>query len=309
MRRSAEWRAALSMLAASAGVGMASGRAVALFFGQFKAASWAGAAAAAALFGLLAGWMAARQGALSPGRDALSRMRAVLRMLLAALTAALMLERLGRLGALTLPLRHGYGFGAAFGLLAALGAGRLSARGRGAAGFVIAAFAAAFYAACAVDSRPVALREAGAVEFLLAGDYAAALLLAVLFAAMNACAAEWALDRRAAAQLSPPALGVRSAALMGGLLALALCALRRGGDDVMAQPMPWVLLSARWGLPGFWLCAGFEALCAASTLSAALTALLPRGRPGDPPAALSAGMLLLALTQFGMLTAGEASMG
>ena len=53
MRETAQWRAALAMTAALSGVGMASGREVALFLGQTKGAAWVGVLVASALFGLL----------------------------------------------------------------------------------------------------------------------------------------------------------------------------------------------------------------------------------------------------------------
>ncbi|MBR0368394.1 MAG: hypothetical protein IJH86_08410, partial [Clostridia bacterium] len=63
MRERAEWRAALSVMAAIAGVGLSSGRELVLFFAQMKGAAWAGVLTACALFGALTAFAAARGGA------------------------------------------------------------------------------------------------------------------------------------------------------------------------------------------------------------------------------------------------------
>ena len=115
MRNRGEWRAVMAMLPAIAGVSLSSGRELALFFGQLKQASWLGVFAASACFGGLLGLLLWRGPAVAAGSEALARLCAALRLLVAALTAAFMLSRLGAMGALTLPLRHGYAFGAAFG--------------------------------------------------------------------------------------------------------------------------------------------------------------------------------------------------
>lgn len=292
MRERAEWRAALALLAASAGLGLVSGRELVLFFGQTRGAAWAGVLAASALYGLLVG--AALRQPPAVGRGGLEQTGETLRLLLAALASAFMLYRLGRVGELTLPMRHSYGFGIAFGLLAALALNRLPERAQAGLSLLIALSAGLFFAANAVDPRPAALRMSGAVEFALDGSYRAALMLAVPYAALNACAAMWRLRCMGSGPtLRPARLGLKSAALYAALLALALWALRRGGDAVMAQPMPWVVLSARWGLAGFWLCAGLQALCAAASLSAALGLLISRVRKGGASCALAVGMMAL----------------
>lgn len=300
MRARAEWRAVFGMLGAASGVGLASGRGLTVFFGQLKGMAWAGVAFAAAIYGVLTGMMASQTWEAGPSRGA-ARLRAGLKLLLAAVTAAAMLRQLGRVGELALPLRHSYAFGALFGLTAALYMCRMGEGGRAALGCAAVLALALFFTANALDTRPVQLRAAEAVEFTLAGNLRAALLLALLFASLNACASEWAMSKNRPGALRPAALGVKAGAMLGLLLAAAVWALHRGGDAAMAQPMPWVVMSARWGLAGFWLCEALKALCAAATLSAAMGVLARRGA-GEAPAAWRIGAGIVAATLFGVLS-------
>lgn len=296
MRKRGEWRTALALLPAIAGMGLCSGRATALFFGQFGPASWVGVMTASAMFGtLIAG--AVWRGQSCKTSDGLASACETMRMLMAAITAAVMLACLGDTGALILPLRHSYAFGATFGALAALVIAGIRRRWiLGMAQFVLLG---GFFAACAMDVRPVCSFAGGDVEFPLFGNCAAALYFAALFAAMNACAAAWSLKPEDTGGLRPVRLGFMSAALLLALLPLANLALLRGGDVVLALPMPWVSLSARWGLAGFWLCAVMKALCATTTLSAALSMLLSRLHRQRSMALC---MLACAIILFGVLS-------
>lgn len=297
MRERAEWRAAFSVIAAIAGVGLASGRELVLFFAQLKGAAWLGVLTACGLFGLLTGCVAA-QGDTGRARGGLERAADALRLMFAALTSALMLTRLGEAGALTLPLRHGYLFGAGFGLILALILDRTNLRWP--VGLLLALSLCAFYTANALDGRPADIHLRGETEFMLSGSTGAALALAALYAAMNACAAAWSLRMAKPGTLRPTALGIKAAALMAAILVPGCVALLRSGDPVLIQKMPWVVLSARWGLAGFWLCAGLNALCAAATLSAALGLMLSRLR--STHRALALYMLVGALAVFGILS-------
>ena len=300
MREKAEWRAALSAMAAISGVGLASGRELVLFFAQMKGAAWAGVLAACALLGGMAALIAAR-GEACRARGGAERVAEVLRLSFAALASAFMLTRLGELGALTLPVRHGYLFGAGFGLLVALAA---SWTGIGwPLGLMMTVALSGFYAANALDARPARIRLTGETTFALADSLPAALMLATAYAAMNACAAAWSLRRVRQGAVRPAALGMKAAALLAVVLVPGCAALLRAGDDVLIQPMPWVVLSARWGLAGFWLCAGIGALCAASTLSAALGLLTSRLARDDR--ALAIYMLVGALAVFCILSYGR----
>ena len=53
------------------------------------------------------------------------------------------------------------------------------------------------------------------------------------------------------------------------VLLTGCAALTRGGPLLLAHALPVVPLAARWGLFGFWLCAGFGYLCNVATLAAA----------------------------------------
>lgn len=300
MREKAEWRAALSAMAALSGVGLASGRELVLFFAQLKGAAWAGVLAACALFGALTALIAARGGACH-GQGGLERLAEALRLLFAALASAFMLTRLGELGAMTLPVRHSYLFGAGFGLLGALIAGWTGLKWP--LGLLLTLGLSGFYMASALDGRPPRIHLRGETTFALADSMAAALLLAAAYAAMNACAAGWSLRDVRQGAVRPAALGIKAAALMAVVLIPGCAALARGGDMVLIQPMPWVVLSARWGLAGFWLCAAITALCALSTLSAALGLLISRLR--TPRRALAVYMLTGALAVFAILSFGR----
>lgn len=296
MRGRSEWRAALAMLSGMAGVGLASGRELALFFAQLGDAAWPGILLASGLYGLLAGCAIWRGQLPSTCTHPLEGLCEGLRLLLVALVAALMLYMAGEVGELALPLRHSYAFGTALGLLAALALTRL--RSGWGPGLVILLYAGAFLAANALDPRPTRLHVRGYTEFRLAGNLPAALLLAALYAALIACAGCWGLSRLSPGTVRPASLGLRAAGLICALLCLANLALLRGGSAVVAHPMPWVALSARWGLVGFWVCAGLKALCAVTTLSATLSTLLRGFRHHH---ILTAFMLIIGIAAFALM--------
>ena len=299
MREKAERRAALTAMAAVSGVGLASGRELVLFFAQMKEAAWVAVLAACGLFG---GFVALTvgEGEASARRGGMVALRDALRLLLAALASAYMLTRLGSLGALTLPLRHGYWFGAGFGLLAAL-AIRWTRSG-GALGLLVTLGLSGFYVANALDGRPPRVNLTGATEFSLSGSYPAALCLATLYAALTGCAAAWSLRRVRRDTVRPLNVALRCAALMACALVPGVIALLRGGDRVLVQPMPWVVLSARWGVAGFWLCAGLMAMCATASLSAAAGVVIDALR--GKRRLLAASMLAVGVSLFCVLSFG-----
>lgn len=278
MRKNGSARAALAAIGAAAGTGFASGRALTGFFTQLGGLSWLGVIAAAATFGLLCGGcvrlaVRANAGSLAalarrtlPG--GVMRVLGLLHGLLMASTALAMLLTAARLGGLALPLRRA----ALWGMGLALLLGLCAERGRPAAGLVLLVLGAAFYGGLALDGRPPRTHFRGEVELLLGGSLPAALGLALCHGALNACVAADAVARFSGGT-SPTRTGVLCGGGMGLLLLLGNAALTRGGEALMAQSLPLVLLAARWGLVGFWLCCGFGFLCAAATLSAALKTL------------------------------------
>ncbi|MBR2700173.1 MAG: hypothetical protein IKE76_16455, partial [Clostridia bacterium] len=207
MRERAEWRAALSVMAAVAGVGLSSGRGLVLFFAQMKDAAWAGVLTACALFGAMVAFAAAQSG-VCQARTGLERAAEALRLLFAALVSAFMLTKLGEVGALTLPVRHGYLFGAGFGLLSALIIGWTGAGWP--LGLMVILGLSAFYVAAALDGRPARIHLIGETDFALAGSMTAALSLSAAYAAMNAAAALWGLRGVPPGTVRPPALGVKA---------------------------------------------------------------------------------------------------
>lgn len=281
MSRGSNWRGALACMAAMAGTGYASGRELALFFGQLGQASWAGilagAATAGLLTGALAGWSARCGGASFaaacrrlPGRWTGRLCRAMGLLFLVAL-AAVMLRAAGQMGEMTLPVRHGalWGIGLALVLALALNLGGMRALPW--AGLALALLAGLFYAALALDPRPPRLFLKGDAVLRLEDSVPAALLLGLAYGGMNACAAAGVAARFSG---SGSGLGPCCGALLAAVLLCANAALLRGGRQLIAAAaMPEVALSARWGLAGFWLCAALRFLCAAATLAAALGGL------------------------------------
>lgn len=275
--------AALGVTAAVAGTGYASGRELVLFFAQLGWAGWMGIPFASAVFALLVALLcrwARRAGAdslaelcqrgLGPRAAALA---AGLHLLLMTLTAGMMLCGAGEIGALVLPLSHSFLWGAALALLIALGLNLGGLRGLPLLGVGVLLAGLGFYGGLAIDARPVRVYLSGVVQLALEGSVPAALLLALTYGAMNAC-----LGAGAAVSLGRGARPGRVGALCGGMLcALLLCAngaVARGGRQLLAQALPSVILSARWGATGFWLCSGFGFLCATATLAAALGGMI-----------------------------------
>ncbi|MBR1822477.1 MAG: hypothetical protein IJ769_12775, partial [Clostridia bacterium] len=279
-----EWRAALAVMAAVAGSGYASGRELVLFFAQLGWAGWIGIPIASTVFALLVaviGRCAQRTGAT--GFIGMYRRRfgervgvvaGVLHALMLAVTAAVMLESAGEMGALTLPMKHGFLWGAGLALLIALLTSLLKQRPLPWMGLAALAAGLAFYAGLALDSRPPRLYLSGATALALEGNVVAAILLAVLYAAMNAGIVGGVIVRFGKDGVKPNRLGARCGALLCALLLCANAAILRGGRQLLAQAMPTVIMAARWGLAGFWMSSGFSFLCAASTLSAALGGLI-----------------------------------
>ena len=283
MSRDGDWRAATAALGAASATGFASGRALVVFFAQTGWASWPGILTAAAAFGLMAGatvCLARRVGAdsfaalcrrwLGRGKG---RVAGLFHALLLAALAGVTLLNAGEAGALTLPVQHGFLWGMGLALLLAATLCAFERRALPWAGLILLAAGAAFYAALALDPRPPRLYLRGEAVLTLAGNLPAALALALCGASLNACAAADAVCRCAGEGARPFRTGLLCA--IGLLLALlpANAALTRGGPLLMASALPIVPLSARWGLVGFWLCAGFGFACDVASLAAALGGL------------------------------------
>lgn len=297
-----DWGAAAATVAATAGAGFSSGREVALFFSQMGWASWVGALFSAAMFGALCGLVChfARQTgahsfsgvymrALEPRQGvAVGAMHS----LLMAMTAGVMLTACGELAMLALPLHGAFAMGVLFALGAALLLNLRGMRALSAAGAGTLALLAAFFLALAIDPRETAPRLRCEVDAELRGSTAAAILMGTLHAALSASIAGGVIAAFAPAAGTPAAFGARCGALMLALLCAANAAVLRGGDELLAQALPTVLLAARWGTFGYYAAITAMALGSIVTLAAALGALI--GQLGDGPRCRRTALVMLA---------------
>ncbi len=295
MEKRGEARAMLAILAAVAGTGYASGRELVLFFAQTGRTGWIGVCFASVVFGLLVSLLCRCGESVGATNFVQFCQRMIgkragavagwLHGLLLALSAVVMLCGAGEMGALTLPVRFGWLWGAGSALLIALALNLARLRPLPWLGFVVLAVGVAFYVALALDPRPTRVWLDGAVQLALEDSWSASILLAVAYGAMNAAlAANVAL--RFGAGAKPGRVGLGCALSLCVLLTAANGAVARGGRRLLGQAMPTVILAARWGLFGFWACAGFGYLCAVTSLAAALCGLIDAMRGGVGKGAL-----------------------
>lgn len=313
MARTRVWRAPVAAVAVTAGAGFSSGREVALFFSQMGWASWAGVLFASALFGALCGLIAhfARQTgvhsfsgvylrALEPRQGMVV---GAMHGLLMAMTAGVMLVACGELAMLALPFHNAFWMGVLFALAGALLLNLRGMRALPAAGAAALLLMAAFFLALAADPRDVTVHLNYEVDPELFGSTAAAILMGTLHAALNASIAGGVIACFSGETGQPAAFGARCGALMLAVLSAANAAMARGGEKLLAQALPMVVLAARWGTFGYYACIAVMALGSIATLSAAVGALI--GQLDDGPrsrkavlAVLAAGGALAALLGF-----------
>lgn len=278
-----------AIAAAMAGVGFASGRGVAAFFGQLGWAAWVGIPLAAIVFALMAGLIghyARATGSRSFAgifrRLAGKRLGAAiggLHALLTLLTALVMLACAGELGALALPVKNAWLWGVGIALMAALAVNADGLRLLPAMGLAAFALTLSFYVAMALDARPVRVYLRCETALALSGSVGASILLAVLYAALSACLAGGMIARSGGA--SKP--GAVASVCGVGLCAMLLCAnaaLLRGGASILGQAMPNVVLAARWGIAGFWWTVALQYLCTVASLTAAIGTLIAQLEEG-----------------------------
>lgn len=281
MKIRGEWPAAVSAVAAAAGVSLASGRQAVVFFAQMQGASWIGVLTASALFGALCGLVARAAAQTGSGSfvDVCARTLSgrwgmavgMLYGLIMALAAAAMLAESGRLAELALPLHNAYWMGVVLSLGLASALCIRGMRGWGAASLALCGM---FYAALALDLRPVRIYGNYETELRLSGSVLAAMLMGALHAALSGSMA--AGSAASGGARSPVRLALSSGAMMLAVLAAANAALLRGGEKLLSQALPTVVLAARWGKAGFYGCILVKWMCAVATLSAALGALTGR---------------------------------
>ena len=274
----------MAVCAAAVSADFAAGRETSAFYSQMAGASWLGIAFSALLFGGLVALivlLARRSGARdlfsllrrSPG-GALGRIGRALYLGILLLAGGSLICAAGRLGALTLPLRHAYAFGVAAALLLAAwlalgGAGGMRIAG---AGFV--ALLALYEAALARFGR---LDELPGMQFVLelklADNLPAALLFGALHAAMCASLCAGVVLRAAGEGARPAALGLWSGSVFFLLTAAGNAALRAQAGELLALEVPFVALASGWGAAGFWSSAAVIYLAAVTSLAGLICAL------------------------------------
>lgn len=304
MKERSDLWAVPAILGAVAGTGYASGREQVLFFAQLGWAGWIGVCFAPVVFGVLMtllrrwGERAAATGFVPLCKGLMGKrawaVAGWLQGLLLAMTALVMLCGAGELGDLTLPVRFGWLWGAATALMIALLLNLAKLRPLPWLGVAVLVSGVAFYGALALDKRPPRVWTGGAVQLALEGSWPASILLALVYAAMNA-----ALAANVALRFSGGGkawrLGLGCALALWTLLAASNAAIARGGRQLLGQAMPTVILAARWGLTGFWMCAAYGYLCAVTTLAAVLGGLIDLLREMRGRNALLAALAVAAL--------------
>ena len=304
MVKDRDLRLALGAMAAVAGIGFATGQELVLFFGQLGRMKWLAALISAGLFAVIVyitAVFARKSGARSlPGMfqrvigGRCGDAAGVLYGLLTALAAAMMLKTCGEIGALSLPVKNGYLCGMLMALLisVALAAGRMRALPM--LGLVSAAAAVLFYGALFIDRRPVQVNMRVETVLRLDGSLWGAVGLGILHACLNGAVAGAAVAGLSGISVRP----VRAAAGSGGMMLVCLLsgclALERGGEGIMGQTLPTVLLAARWGIAGFYICAGFMYFSCLCSLTGALGAFFMQLCDGSRQRRNAAVMLLMA---------------
>ncbi len=263
--------------ASAAGISFASGQRMIMFFSQTGRASWIGVLTASAFFGIVCGAVrlaASQTGAESAGGICLLQVGRLFWFLWAAIlcsAAVMMTAALGRLSELALPVRNAKWMGV---LLSVATAMILCLKGM--RGFyvicpwtLIVCFL--YLIALAVDPREAPVRMHYETVPMLSGSVGAAVVLGMLCGALSGCIAGAVCI--AGKESGPVRLAAGCGLVMLMMLTAANTAILSGGDKLLAQPLPYVILAARWGKAGFYASVLTEGLAALTTLSAALGAL------------------------------------
>ncbi len=279
-----ELAAACAVNAAVAGAAFSSGREVATFFTVAGWASWIAIAVAAGLFGVLMGMIchfAIETGAKNlPGiyykklDERCGDAMAVVHALLMLMMGAVALSTAGELGMLSMDGGSAQFVSAGLALAVALLFTYRGMRPLAALGVVITPVFILFFLALALDPRPTRtgayLSEA---TFDMRGNIPVAIVLGTLFAFLKA-----AMVGGVAAARSQGLRAARFGVACGGILAvMAAClngALQRGGRELWSLSLPAVVLSARWGVAGYYICVYIMWLGCAAVLACALGSIM-----------------------------------
>ncbi|MEE1199146.1 MAG: hypothetical protein U0L09_00685 [Christensenellales bacterium] len=277
------WRGPMAVMAAVAGVGFSTGREVALFFSQMGRASWIGVMMAAGAFGVGCGflsWLVSATGAESfrelCEREIQAPLNGIAVNFLGILSAAAvgtMLAAAGQLGALALPLRNAFWIGVLFSAVAALilnFRGMAALPAAGACSFVVCLL---FFSFLMLDRRQIAVNYQYFTVPRLSGSVTSAILFSMLFASMNVSISA-GVAVRFAGKGRDTGFALRCGGCMLMMLSIINGAVLSGGDELLSQAFPTVILAARWGLFGYYACLMVSGLCVIATLAAALGGLI-----------------------------------
>lgn len=271
---------AFAVVAAASGISFSSGRQIVLFFSQTGWCSWIGVCCSAALFGLLcAGACRLKRETGERGFTGactrafglrLGKTAGALYALLNLMMAASMLHTAGRAAMLLLPVRNARLTGVLSALAAALWINMHDMRRLPGMGFLTTALCVSFHICLALDPRPAPIIQSYVTRAELSGSVTAAVCLAALHGALGGAAAAGTVLRFADGGMQPVRFGAECGALMLLALAAANGAVLSGGERLLSLALPTVVLAARWGKAGYFLCLTVMGLCAVATLSAAM---------------------------------------
>ena len=305
-----EWKsdvcAALSVVGAMAGAGLASGREVASFFSVMGGdAHWGIMAAALGIVGFSIGLRGVAR-CLNAGTlpelaramlgPAAGNAAGALHWLCCMLTAAVMLSAGGELMHLALDVRGAYVAGCAGMLLISLWLGRDGRRGCWSGGLLFLGLLA-FGVTMALDRRPVEVEPYLTRALCPGGGAPTAVLLGLTYAALNVSLCGAALVQRR--ECHPVHTGVMLGLLMGLLVATLHLAIAGQPPGLVVRTLPCVLLAARWGRAGYWVCILLMSLAVATTLAAMLRAM--QWRADDRRGMAVGALLALGLQSAGMV--------
>ncbi len=270
-----DWKASLAICAAIIGAGFASGREIVSFFAGLGSASWLGVVTASVVGGLLiyvimrlsqhtrARTLPRIYGTLMGRRcqDAVS----LLHGLLCLCAASAMLSAGAELGALTFPVQHAHALGLTLTLCAALASLMVGLHSLSVLGGVLTVLTVLYYAAIASGNH-------AAPSFSTDG-LLLTIPLGLLYASFNAALVGGTICLSAHQGASPARTARLTGILLFVLIACANRALLGAEDDILLSALPTVLLTARWGLIGYYSTIACMWLAVLTTLCAMLHSL------------------------------------
>lgn len=268
-------KASLAICAAIVGAGFASGREIVTFFAAMGWASWMGVIASASAFGGLtyvimrisahvqADSFPDLYGAVM-GRDCRDAVH-ILHGLICLITSAAMLSAGSELGALALPWRHSHLTGFVLTLCIAMasvltGVNALSCMG------------AVLIPLLSVYCLMMAKSSVGRVFFTIEGALAT-IPMGLLYAFFNIAVIGSTICRTAATKASPARTALTTGLFMLVMLSCANLAALTASEEEQSALFPFVIRSAKWGVPGFYATIAIMWAAVLSTLCAMLASL------------------------------------